>query len=125
MIFLFKDINIVYGDFVKRILIIFSVVLILGLCSCTNQKQFTAPDYPVIEEPDTIKQRTIDGYRKTEEKKQETSPADIYYANKNSKKFHIPTCTYAKKMNESSLLLEKDRDKLINKGYIPCSKCNP
>ncbi len=131
LIFLFKNINIVYGDFVKRILVLLLLINLFLLVSCSAKEEFTPPDYPVVVYPDDAAKRTLDGYRKTEsEKKQEEKTeekvaAEIYYGNKNSKKFHIPECTYAKKMNESSIILEKQRDNLINQGYSPCSKCNP
>lgn len=85
----------------------------LLLCSCNDE--FTAPDYPVIEYP----------VNENEAVSQVTSEPITYYANKNSKKFHLPECTYVEKMLDSSVRFEKDKDKLINEGYSPCSKCNP
>ena len=49
----------------------------------------------------------------------------LYYANKESKKIHLPSCHYAKSMSESKVRLEKDYSALIADGYSPCAICNP
>lgn len=49
----------------------------------------------------------------------------VYYANKNSKKFHISSCGTAKRINEENLYITSDRNELINSGYSPCKSCNP
>ena len=49
-----------------------------------------------------------------------------YVLNTNSKKFHLPDCTYAKKMKaENKQKYTGYRDDLIAQGYEPCKKCNP
>ncbi|MBR1849172.1 MAG: DNA/RNA non-specific endonuclease [Lachnospiraceae bacterium] len=49
-----------------------------------------------------------------------------YVANKNTKKFHNPTCSSVKDMKEKNKwYYDGSRDDLINKGYSPCKKCNP
>lgn len=95
----------------------------LILCSCTATEDFSPPDYPVVEKPNSVTKQTVDGYRKP--LPQTSSQETVYYANKKSKKFHNPDCTYALKMSDTSALLEKDREKLISDGYSPCGKCNP
>ncbi|MBO7304309.1 MAG: DNA/RNA non-specific endonuclease [Clostridia bacterium] len=49
-----------------------------------------------------------------------------YVLNTSTKKFHLPSCTYAVNMtaaNKESYVGE--RDALIGMGYSPCGKCNP
>lgn len=54
------------------------------------------------------------------------SPACNYVANKNTKKFHYPSCSSVSDMKESNkLYYEGTRDELINQGYEPCKRCNP
>ncbi|WP_292144287.1 DNA/RNA non-specific endonuclease [Butyrivibrio sp.] len=49
-----------------------------------------------------------------------------YIANKNTKKFHYPSCSSVSDMKEKNkLYYEGSRDDLINQGYVPCKKCNP
>lgn len=54
------------------------------------------------------------------------SPACNYVANKNTKKFHYPSCSSVSDMKESNkLYYEGTRDELISQGYVPCKRCNP
>ena len=49
-----------------------------------------------------------------------------YIANKNTKKFHYPSCGSVSKMKESNkLYYNGTRDELISKGYDPCGNCHP
>ena len=54
------------------------------------------------------------------------SSETTYVLNKNTKKFHTPSCssvnTIKDKYREDTT---KSRDELIGMGYIPCKKCNP
>ena len=53
----------------------------------------------------------------------ENTPSSSYIGNKNSKKFHYPSC--------HSLPIEKNRryfnsrSEAISSGYDPCKNCNP
>nr|MCR5157342.1 hypothetical protein [Butyrivibrio sp.] len=47
-------------------------------------------------------------------------------ANKNTKKFHYPSCSSVSDMKEKNKwYFEGSRDELIEKGYKPCKRCNP
>ena len=49
-----------------------------------------------------------------------------YIANKNTKKFHYPSCGSVSSMSEKNKwYYEGSRDELIDKGYVPCKRCNP
>lgn len=48
-----------------------------------------------------------------------------YVGNKNSHVFHRATCNSASSMKEKNKVPFSSREEAIEKGYKPCSKCNP
>ena len=49
-----------------------------------------------------------------------------YIANKNTKKFHLPSCASVTDMKEENkLYFNGTREELIEQGYVPCKRCNP
>ena len=55
-------------------------------------------------------------------------PSDpiTYVANKNTMKFHKPTCSSVNDIKQKNRLNWKgSREELIDKGYEPCQRCNP
>lgn len=46
-----------------------------------------------------------------------------YIGNKNTKKFHWPSCHTLPK--QSNRVYFKSREKAISSGYVPCKNCNP
>jgi len=53
-----------------------------------------------------------------------TDPA--YILNKNSLKFHLPSCESVSDMKEKNKIYsDADRDAVIGQGYVPCRRCNP
>ncbi|RKY35482.1 MAG: hypothetical protein DRP78_05420 [Candidatus Omnitrophota bacterium] len=48
-----------------------------------------------------------------------------YIGDKNSKKFHKPNCSWAKKIKRENKVIFKTRKEALKKGYIPCKSCNP
>ena len=55
-----------------------------------------------------------------------TPAPQTYVLNKNTKKFHLPSCNSVKQMKESNkIVFTGDRQDVINKGYTPCKNCNP
>ncbi len=49
-----------------------------------------------------------------------------YVANMNTKKFHYPHCSSVKDIKPSNRWdFYGEREELIQKGYVPCKKCNP
>lgn len=54
------------------------------------------------------------------------STSNHYILNKNSKKFHIPSCKSVKQMKDSNKIeFNGTRDEVISKGYVPCGNCKP
>lgn len=54
-----------------------------------------------------------------------TAPQDGYVGNKNSKVFHLPSCSGVQKMKDSNKVYFTDRSDATEAGYTPCSLCNP
>ena len=54
------------------------------------------------------------------------SSSASYIANKNTKKFHYPTCSSVGQMKESNKkYLNCTRDQAIQQGFDPCGRCCP
>ncbi|SHH24381.1 micrococcal nuclease [Thermosyntropha lipolytica DSM 11003] len=64
--------------------------------------------------------RGLWGKEVAEEKKEIT-----YIGNKNSKKFHLPSCEGVAKMKEENKVNFNSLDEAYAAGYSPCSICNP
>ena len=57
---------------------------------------------------------------------QNNNSSSTYIANKNTKKFHYPTCSSVGQMKESNKkYLNCSRDQAIQQGYDPCGRCCP
>lgn len=49
-----------------------------------------------------------------------------YILNKNTKKFHYPSCSSVQRMEKHNMeLFDGERDEIIDMGYEPCGRCNP
>ncbi len=59
------------------------------------------------------------------EKKKNTGGAE-YVLNTNTKKFHLPSCASAEKIQDANKENYKgDREQLVQNGYEPCGSCKP
>ncbi len=72
------------------------------------------PDYPAPEEPDTPS---------PSEPQDPISPICTYIGNKNTYKFHLPTCSSLPK--EENRIYFSTRASAISNGYEACSRCKP
>ena len=58
-----------------------------------------------------------------------TAAADMddaaYIGNRNTKKFHSPSCDSVREMKESNRVEFSGREEAIEAGYKPCGRCNP
>ncbi|MCR5479339.1 MAG: DNA/RNA non-specific endonuclease [Ruminococcus sp.] len=53
-------------------------------------------------------------------------PSSSYVLNKNTHKFHYPSCSSVSKMAEKNkVYFNGTRDQVISQGYSPCNRCNP
>ncbi len=60
------------------------------------------------------------------ESKAASSSESTYICNENTKKFHLPSCSYVNRMSEKNKKsFTGTRDELISEGYEACEKCNP
>ena len=48
-----------------------------------------------------------------------------YVASKNSNKYHLATCSVAKKIDPANKVTFKTPEEAIGAGYSPCMMCNP
>jgi DNA-entry nuclease len=49
-----------------------------------------------------------------------------YVLNKNTMKFHYPSCSSVKDIKEKNRWdYTGTREEIIDMGYVPCKKCNP
>jgi methylphosphotriester-DNA--protein-cysteine methyltransferase len=48
-----------------------------------------------------------------------------YIGNRNSKKFHYPSCSSVDDMKESNKVEFYSRDEATSAGYDPCGRCHP
>lgn len=61
-----------------------------------------------------------------DEKAAAASQKTTYICNKNTKKFHIPSCSSVGDMSEKNkLAVTVSREEVIAQGYVPCKRCNP
>lgn len=117
--------NYKYGVIVlKKVLVI--LLCLFCFCGCAQKSaeisEGLAPAV-VVHEPDG---NNAAGYRtdkKTESKDEKWD--GFYFANINSKKFHLSNCESAKTITGKNLYKTDSREELINKGYSPCKVCNP
>lgn len=55
-----------------------------------------------------------------------TAQTEFFILNRNTKKFHKPSCSSVKQMKDKNRVeYEGTRDEVINRGYAPCKRCNP
>ena len=111
----------------KRFVLMLIIVLACALCGCQSQNTQSTVEAAeaVVKMPEDD---TVNGYRtqeKTESESNTTQSDILYYANKNSKKFHLSTCGFAKRIKAENLYTTTNHDQLLLEGYEPCSNCNP
>ena len=67
----------------------------------------------------------IEAPSQTGETKAAAASATEYWASKNGKKFHRPTCTWAQKITEKNLVKYKTKEEALAAGKEPCKVCKP
>lgn len=90
-----------------------------GLDASVSQQEIpAAPATPVI--PAVVPENT--------QSQSDPDPepiAQTYIGNRNTKKFHWPSCSSVGDMKEKNKVTLKSRDEAISKGYKPCGRCHP
>lgn len=79
-----------------------------------------------LEELNAQKSAAAAGSAAEDEGTEKSGSGADYIANKNTGKFHYPSCSSVDKMKESNkLYFTGTRDELIGMGYEPCGRCHP
>lgn len=55
----------------------------------------------------------------------EQEKTDYYVLNTRTKKIHLPSCYYAKKIAEKNYATTDDLQSALDEGYSKCQKCHP
>ena len=99
-----------------------------GICFnvyCYNVQPGIEIDYATGESRVSPENQNIDD--KNEQKNIDVESIEentTYVINKNTKKFHLPTCSSVNDMAEhNKLMYEGTLQELINQGYSPCQRC--
>ena len=62
----------------------------------------------------------------SEDSSSDTPATVTYVVNKNTGKFHYPSCSSVSKIKAKNRMdSDQTRDELIAQGYVPCKNCNP
>lgn len=92
-------------------------------CLDENYVSDDLPDDFVEDEIDSVGDETTEA---TTEISEETEIECDYVLNKNTKKFHYPSCSSVDDMKEKNKEYFKgSREEVIGAGYEPCGRCNP
>ena len=117
----------------KKVLFLILLLCVL-LCGCGNDVNQSVKTTVIVNQPTDD---TVNGYRKNESAFPEKIEASevlpdsnnittSYCGNKNSKKFHIPSCSSVSRMSDKNKeITSLPRTDIILKGYIPCGICKP
>ncbi len=124
----------------KKILcLVLSLLIILSFSACNLKNEDNANSSSVADEI-VIKQPTdnsVNGYRVSDSQNEsvpdftdtQSTPKEntvtLYYANTNTKKFHLKSCGSASTISNENLYICEDRQELIDSGYSPCARCKP
>ena len=114
----------------RKLFIILTALSLILMCGCTTQKAQSdiAPE-AIVKMPadDTVNGYRISAPAQSDEVSKESNIGDpkLFYANKNSKTFHLSTCGTAKRIKNENLYITDDRNELLLEGFKPCSNCKP
>ena len=113
----------------KRCILVLFVVLSVFLTGCGTKQNATVSQ--TEKSPEVVinmpTDDTVNGYRTKSKPSQKTvqGTEKVYYANKNTKKFHLKSCPSSTKIKEENLYISGDRAELVSEGYSPCANCKP
>ncbi len=108
----------------KRCIFVLLMVLSVFLCSCDVKKDTPKSDKTESVVINMPTDDTVNGYR-TKPKARTNVSKNVYYANKNTKKFHLKSCPLSSKIKSENLYTTNNRAELKSKGYCPCTNCKP
>lgn len=92
----------------------------------TAQDPFQTDEMAAETEPVDSPDPEPESSPETETDREEQSTARDYVFNTNSKKFHIPSCSGVRRMNEENKeFFNGTREEALARGYEPCGTCKP
>ena len=122
----------------KLLCLVLSIIILFSLCGCNlyntdNTSSVQNNDQIIIKQPTD---NSVNGYRISDSKNESNmdftdtqskveDKTVLYYANTNTKKFHLKSCGSASNISNENLYICEDRQKLIDGGYSPCNRCKP
>lgn len=93
-----------------------------GWCSCNVEIFGGVEENAIIKPSPTPEQAQISSTSTTAQ----SVPTRDYIINTNTGKFHYPSCSSVRQMNESNKwYYTGTRDDVIDMGYVPCKRCYP
>lgn len=105
---------------------ILAFMLLFGLTACRGD----TGDTPVISDTESLYIQEVQDTPTAAAEKNEDDAESVlpertgeYIGNKNSKKFHYPSCHTLP--SEKNRVYFNTRDEAIQYGYNPCGNCNP
>lgn len=108
----------------KKLLSLFLIFTLCLFAGCQTKDQNQDEQQNVVINLPT--DNSVNGYKENPPLTQENTPQNISYCgNKNSKVFHLTTCSSVKNMKAENRVEFPNRDEAINSGFHPCSRCNP
>ncbi len=109
-----------------RRFLVLTVLIAAVLCGCGSQTENASSQNTVsVILPDAETATTVNGYLNSDSVNSQSQFTIQYFANKNTKKFHLSSCRWANSIKDENLYKSYNRDLLISDGYEPCKTCNP
>ena len=98
------------------------LVIIAMLCGCSSSNITESENTVSVIMPDKSTALTVNGYYMDSSGNNNIIK---YYANVNSKKFHLESCRWATDTKAENIIITSDRSRLLSENYIPCKTCKP
>ena len=99
---------------------------ILSLCACSDSRGITARYDGYTVRTEKAREETAEPVERNSVRSAYDETAEDYVLNKNSMKFHYPSCSGASGISESNRRdYHGTRESVLDMGYSPCSLCNP
>ena len=104
----------------KKIILLFFAIFVVLFSACVAEEP---PDLSILDEYDFF----VDDSDAESYEIQETSSSEAvvtYILNTNTKKFHLPDCSWVRLMSEKNKSERfETKEELTKKGYSPCYHC--
>ena len=120
----------------RRIFMLLIILSLILVCGCSND-DINSDNKSIVSLPTNHTELTANGYRNPAlavssnsssnssilSSTTQTDEPKTYVASKNSKTFHLITCSSAKRIKEENIIIFIDYEEASLNGYSPCSFC--